>query len=204
MNPAMPARWVDADTWDILSEPVSSHKYCVDDRIFTDFQYLSSCDFRPSRGYYYFSCYRYYRLDQYLTTHIEPMPEFRKAENNYLLAEAAVHTGRLQEATDIINASPCVTRGGLPQVPADQDSIFDAIHHERMVEMMCSGMGIQFFQMRKEDKLHPGSHLHYPIPGSQLEIMGMKYYTFGGTEGESGGVEGIPGIDYSTGGWLKL
>ncbi len=201
MDPAMPARWVDADTWDVLPEPVSSHKDGVDDRIFTDFQYLSSCPFRPERGYYHFSCYRYSRLDHYLTTWTEPMPEFRKAENDYLLAEAAAHTGKLQEAADIINESPRVTRGGLTPVPADQDSIFDAIHHERMVELMSSGMGIQFFQMRKENKLQPGSPLHYPIPGSQLEIMQTEYYTFGGTEGESGGVEGIPGIDFSTGGW---
>lgn len=201
MDPAMPSRWVDADTWDILPEPVTSHKDGVDDRIFTDFQYLSSCSFRPERGYYHFSCYRYKRLDQYLTTWTEPMPEFRKAENDYLLAEAAAHTGKIQEAADIINTSPRVTRGGLPQVPADQDCIFDAIHQERMVELMSSGMGIQFFQMRKEDKLQPGSPLHYPIPGSQLEIMEMEYYTFGGTAGETGGVEGIPGIDYSTGGW---
>jgi hypothetical protein len=93
-----------------------------------------------------------------------------------------------------MNASLRVTRGGLPPVPADAESIQAAIHHERMVEMMSSGFGIQFFQMRKEDKLQAGSSLHYPVPGSQLEIILMRYYTFGDTTG-------ISGIDYSTGGW---
>ena len=194
MDPAMPSRWVDESTWDILPDPVTSHKEGVDDRIFTDYQYLNSCSFYPERGYYHFTCYRCKRFDQYLQTRTEPMPEFRKAENDYLLAEAATRTGRLQEAADIINASPRVTRGGLPPVPAVEAGIPEAIHHERMVELMSSGCGIQFFQMRKENKLQPGSPLHYPIPGSQLEILKMDYYTFGGETG-------LPGVDFSTGGW---
>lgn len=194
MDPAMPSRWVDETTWDILPVPVTSHKDGVDDRIFTDFQYLNSCSFYPERGYYHFTCYRCKRFDQYLQTRTGPMPEFRKVENDYLLAEAAARTGRLQEAADIINASTRVTRGGLPFVPAEMESILEAIHHERMVELMSSGFGIQFFQMRKENMLQPGSPLHYPIPGSQLEINKMNYYTFGGETG-------TPGIDFSTGGW---
>jgi hypothetical protein len=201
MDPSMPSRWVDEDTWDLVQDPVMSHTEGVDDRIFTDYKYLSLCPFRPERGYYHFSCYRYKRLDQYLSTWTEPMPEFRKAENDYLIAEAALHTGRTGEAADIMNASPRVTRGGLPPVPADPESISEAIHHERMVELMSSGAGIQFFQMRKEDLLQPGTPLHYPVPGSQLQIMEMEYYTFGGTEGTEEGVAGTPGIDYSTGGW---
>ncbi len=194
MDPAMPSRWADETTWDNLPEPVTSHKDGVDNRIFTDFQYLNSCSFYPERGYYHYSCYRCIRFDQYLQTGTGPMPEFRKAENDYLLAEAAVHTGKLQEAADIINASPRITRGGLPPVPAEEASIMEAIHHERMVELISSGFGIQFFQMRKENKLQPGSPLHYPIPGSQLEIMKMDYYTFGGETG-------VQGLDFSAGGW---
>lgn len=194
MDPAMPSHWEDENTWNILPPPVTSHRDGVDDRIFNDYQYLSWCEFRAERGYYHFSCYRYKRLDTYLSTRTEPIPEFRKTENDYLLAEAAARTGGLQEAADIINSSPRVTRGGLPPVPAEGESILAAIHHERMVELMSSGFGIQFFQMRKENKLQPGSPLHYPIPGSQLEIMRMNYYTFGGKTG-------VPGEDYSTGGW---
>lgn len=194
MDPSMPSRWMDENTWDILPPNVTSHKDGVDDRIFTDFQYTTWCTFRPEYGYYHFSCYRYKRLDEYLYNWKEPMPEFRKAENDYLIAEAAAKTGRLQDAADIINASPRITRGNLPPVPADTESIIKAIHHERMVELMCSGFGIQFFQMRKENKLQPGSPLHYPIPGSQLKIMNINYYTYGGNEG-------LPGIDYSNGGW---
>ncbi len=194
LDPAMPSRWVNADTWDALPAPVTSHRDGVDDRIFTDFQYLSSCPFRPERGYYHFSCYRYKRLDQYVDTWTGPMPEFRKTENDYLLAEAATRVGKVQEAADIMNASARATRGGLPALPANEADIMKAIHHERMVELMISGSGIQYFQMRKENKLQKGTPLHFPIPESQLDIMKMDYYTFGGTTG-------IPGADYSTGGW---
>lgn len=201
MDPSMPSRWVDEETWFLVQNPVMSHTEGVDDRIFTDYQYLSSCPFRRDRGYYHFSCYRYKRLDQYLHTWTEPMPEFRKVENDYLLAEAAARTGRLQEAAGIINASPRTTRGGLPPVPATAEAVAAAIHHERMVELMSSGPGIQFFQMRKEDLLQAGTPLHFPIPEAQLLIMGMDYYTFGGTEGTEEGTAGAPGIDYSIGGW---
>ena len=201
MDPSMPARWVDANTWNLVQHPVMSHTEGVDDRIFTDYEYLYSCSFRPDRGYYSFSCYRYQRLDLYIYTWTVPMPEFRKAENDYLLSEAAMRTGKLQEAADILNVSPRVTRGGLPLVPADAGSISQAIHHERMVELMSSGAGIQFFQMRKENLLQPGTPLHYPIPEAQLDIMQMYYYTFGGTAGREGEPQGVPGEDYSTGGW---
>ncbi|HDR52366.1 MAG TPA: hypothetical protein ENN90_12210 [Mariniphaga anaerophila] len=63
-----------------------------------------------------------------------------------------------------------------------------------MVELMLTGMGNEYFQMRKENKLQPGTILHLPIPGSQLDVMLMDYYTFGpGT--------GTAGVDYSNGGW---
>jgi hypothetical protein len=48
--------------------------------------------------------------------------------------------------------------------------------------------------MRKADKLQPGTPLHLPIPGQQLEVNLMDYYTFGPDEGTAG-------QDYSNGGW---
>jgi len=135
-------------------------------------------------------------LDQYLKTWTEPMPEFYKAENDYFLAEAALRTGKLQEAADVMNASARVTRGNLPALPADAAQITKAVHYERMVELMLSGMGVQYFQMRKENLLQQGTILHFPIPGSQLDVMQMEYYTFGGSAG-------VAGQDYSNGGWNK-
>jgi starch-binding outer membrane protein, SusD/RagB family len=193
MDPNMPARWPASGLFTDM--PNNGKATSADKRLETDFQYLSSCPFRAERGYYHFSSYRYKRLDDYIATWTEPMPEFRKAENDYFIAEAAARTNKLQEAADVMNASARVTRGNLPPLAANQAQILQAIHYERMVELMLSGMGIEYFQMRKEGKLQKGSILHFPIPGSQLEVMEMDYYTFGGTTG-------VAGTDYSNGGWF--
>jgi hypothetical protein len=192
MDPNMPARFPSTG---LFSDLPNNGKASSDDaRLESDYQYLSSCPFRAERGYYHFSSYRYKRIDQYIDTWVEPMPVFRKAENDYFIAEAAARTGKVQEAADVMNASARVTRGNLPPLPANEAQIAAAIHYERMVELMLSGMGIQYFQMRKENKLQPGTILHFPIPGSQLDVMQMEYYTFGAGLGAAG-------VDYSNGGW---
>lgn len=194
MDPNMPAKFPATGLFTDL--PNNGKATSADARLESDYEYLSSCPFRAERGYYHFSSYRYSRLDQYLTTWTEPMPIYYKAENDYLLAEAALRTNKVQEAADVMNASARVTRGNLPELSADATQISAAIHYERMVELMVSGMGIQFFEMRKENLLQSGTMLHFPIPGSQLDVMQMDYYTFGASTGTAG-------VDYSNGGWNK-
>lgn len=192
MDPDMPAAFPTSGLFTDL--PNNGKASSADARLESDFEYLSSCPFRAERGFYHFSSYRYSRLDTYLETWTEPMPVFYKAENDYFIAEAAAHTNKVAEAAAVLNASARVSRGGLADVAANENAIYEAVHYERMVELMLSGMGIQYFQMRKEDKLQSGTILHFPIPGSQLDVMQMDYYTFGaGT--------GVAGEDYSNGGW---
>ncbi len=192
MDPNMPARFPSTGNFSDL--PNYGEASSVDARLESDFEYLSSCPFRAERGYYHFSSYRFKRLDTYIETWTEPMPVFRKAENDYLLAEAALRTNKLQEAADVLNASARVTRGNLPPVAANVEEIAEAVHYERIIELMLTGMGIEFFQMRKEDKLQEGTVQHLPIPGAQLDVMQMDYYTFGPGLGTAG-------VDYSDGGW---
>jgi hypothetical protein len=192
MDPNMPARFPASGLFSDL--PGNGRATSEDARLESDFQFVSSCPFRAERGYYHFSSYRYKRLDIYLTTRKGPMPEFRTAENALLLAEAAARTGKIEEAAFVMNTSPRITRGKLPPLPPNREKILGAIHYERMVELMSSGACIQYFQMRKEEKLQKGTLLHFPIPGPELQITGMDYYTFGGTTG-------IPGVDISNGGW---
>jgi len=203
LDPRMPAQWTgEANGFQWIADNVGAPISGVDDpnifdhRIVTDYMNLTSCPFRPERGYYHFSNYRFKRRDTYLSTWTEPCPEFYKAENDMLVAEALMHLNRLPEAQAIINAGTRVTRGSLPPVGATAAAIDAAIFHERNVELMNSGFGIEFFTMRKADKLQPGTFLHLPIPGSQLQVLGLPYYTFGP------GV-GTPGEDVSNGGWFK-
>ncbi len=96
MDPNMPANFPLSGSFGDL--PNNGRATSADARLLSDFQYMSSCPFKPERGYYHFSSYRYKRLDTYLSTWTEPMAEFRKAENDYLLAEAAARTSKLAEA----------------------------------------------------------------------------------------------------------
>ena len=195
LDPDMPARWTIGPDFSLLPPYKTSHTPGVDDRLLTDFQYVSSCPFRVERGYYNFSCYRYKRLDTYLVTWVEPSPVFRKAENDLLKAEALMHQSSFDQSAQIINAGERVTRGGLAPIGATAAEIEAAIFHERNIELFESGMGVEFCTMRKADKLQPGTPLHFPIPGQQLEVNVMETYTFGP------GV-GVAGKDYSTGGWF--
>src|SRR5690606_13796904 len=104
-----------------------------------------------------------------------------KAENDMLRAEARAYTGDLTGSADIINAGTRVTRGNMDEVDPVLEDIVQAIHHERHVEMYTTGVGLQFFEMRKLDLLQKGTPLHMPLPAAILEVFGLTppFYTFG-------------------------
>jgi len=187
MDPSYPDYWPANTT--ILPEATSE-----DARLATDFQYLDGQNFRPERGEYHYSSYRYSKWDNYISEWTVPTVEISKTEIDMYLAEAKLNTGSLAEAAAIINAGTRTVRGKLPAVEANATAIANAIHYERMVEMLTDAAGLTFFEMRKEDKLQKGTLLHFPIPGSALESIPADYYTYGGNEGQAG-------QDYSTGGW---
>jgi len=181
--------WTDPDG----NEPPADSS---DRRLDTDFQYLSSQDFIPSRGIYHYSNYRYKRYDGPLqgSGWTGAAPEFLKAENDLYKAEAYLRQGMLTEAAAEVNSSTRTTRGNLPAVAANEDDIAEAIHYERSIELLNTAMGLGFFEMRRENKLQAGTLLHFPIPGKTLESSGLPVYTFGGDQG-------VAGEDYSISGW---
>lgn len=187
MDPNTIDYWTD----NITTVPESTS---ADARLESDYGYLSSNNFRPARGIYHFSSYRYSRYDSYITNWTENIVEYSKSENDMYLAEALLNLGDVAGAAAVINAGTRTTRGQLANVEVDADAVQDAIHYERMVEFAFTGMGIGFFEMRKEDLLQAGTLLHFPVPGQALAAIPADNYTFGGTDG-------TPGEDYSTGGW---
>jgi hypothetical protein len=187
MDPSTPDYWADGVSFQAESTS-------ADARLTTDYQYLGSNSFRPERGLYHFSSYRYSRYDSYITNWTENVVELSKAENDMYKAEALANTGDVAGAAAVINAGTRVTRGNLADVASDLQAVKDAIHYERMVEFSFTGMGLGFFEMRKENLLQAGTLLHFPVPGSALESIPAENYTFGGTDG-------IAGEDYSNGGW---
>lgn len=189
MDPNTTDYWTD----DINTLPESSS---ADARLATDYQYLSSNDFSADRGKYHFSSYRYARLNDYITDWVMPITEYSKSESDLYKAEALLHIGGgdAAAAAAVVNAGTRTTRGQLPDVAADPEAVYAAIHYERLVEFAYTGMGISFFEMRKEDLLQKGTLLHFPVPGKALDAIPEPYYTYGGTEG-------VAGEDYSNGGW---
>jgi len=60
-------------------------------------------------------------------------------------------------------------------------------------------MGIEYFDMRRNDLLQDGSLLHFPIPAQQLETINEAFYTYGGLTPQYG----VPGIDVAINGWYS-
>jgi hypothetical protein len=193
LDPSLPAHWEDDVNF---PAPAASSNPTADNRILTDFSHLASNWLRPDRGYYHWSNYRFSRYDDVYATGEGKLAEFMKAENDLYKAEASAQTGNLANAAAIINAGTRTSRGKLPEVSADKAKIMAAIHHERVIELMVTGAGLQFFEMRKNNFLQKGTPLHLPIPAQTLETFGeaQPFYTFGGPSGADG-------ENGSSGGW---
>lgn len=191
MDSKLPAHWEDRADFPYPAKSTAPQ----DQRLLSDFEYLSSNDFLAARGYYHFSCYRFTRYDAQYINSVGPKPTVMAAENDMIRAEARAYTNDLVGAAAIINAGTRSTRGKLAPVAANLNDIMKAIHHERHVEMYTTGMGLQFFAMRKNDLLQKGTPLHLPIPAGILQTMGLaEFYTFGTTSKADG-------INVSNGGW---
>ncbi len=192
MAPDQPQHWDDSPSFP-YPPPATN---IVDDRLNTDFEYVSANWFQSARGFYFFSSYRSQRYDALYVNDEGPKPEVMKAENDMLRAEARAYTNDLSGAAAIINASTRITRGNMTPVAADLDEIIDAIHHERFVEMYTTGVGLQFFEMRKLNLLQKGTPLHMPLPAGTLQTLRVPqpFYTFGY-------LKNADGIGTSNAGW---
>lgn len=191
MDNTQPQHWGNVS---IPAPPESTNPQ--DERIFSDFEYSSLNWFQAARGYYHFSNYRYARYDGSFALGDGPIPEFMKAENDMLRAEARAYLNDLAGAASIINAGARVNRGNMAPVTATLSEIEQAIHHERHVELYVTGMGLQFFEMRKKDLLQKGTPLHWPLPAKTLETFGeaLPFYSYGG-------VASADGTNTSNAGW---
>ncbi|MCK5788887.1 MAG: RagB/SusD family nutrient uptake outer membrane protein [Chlamydiia bacterium] len=197
MDPTMPAHFPKSGLIsDLPNDGVASSD---DARLDSDFAY-NSTNSKPERGLWNWSSYRYKRIDDY--TKVQGVNErivaFRKAENDLFIAEALIRAnGDIQGAADVINDGSRVLRGELSPVSAIESRVMDAIWYERNIELIATGVGIQFFDMRRFNQLQKGTLLHFPFPAQQLQLLGLPLYTFGGY----GGNGGVYGEDRSEGGW---
>lgn len=192
MDHDYPSRWPANNEWD--PGPADPD----DARLTSDFEYLQSQVFPPSRGYYNYSHYRFSRYD-YLRNDswngIGPKPSFMKWELRLIEAEALFRTGNSAGALAILNdpEGPRKVRGLLPDLTSEDD-ILRYILDEKEIECYCTGAGISYFDMRRTDRLQAGTLLHFPVPATELELMRLAHYTIhafnDGIEGSNGGWTG--------------
>jgi len=193
LDPNIAPHWKDDATF---PTPLRSTNANADKRLASDFEYVPSNWLQAVRGYYHWSIYRHKRYDDIYALGEGPLPELMKAENDLYRAEARAYTGDLAGAAAVINAGTRKTRGGLADVAADLTAIRAAIHAERHIELYVSGMGLQFYEMRKRDLLQAGTPLHWPVPAKTQETLAeaQPFYTFGGPTR-------LDGVNTSNKGW---
>ena len=180
-HPTAPYPWADG----VLGYPEITTPR--DQRLLTDFTYNDGVPFRSDRGYYVYGNYSYSRYQYFVDDGlVGPMPHFTLIENNLLRAEALVRTGGSKvEAAQLINASR-VDRGGLSALTGTEsdEELIRALTYERLVEMgwhaSCNGYFTRRISTIEDYMLTPGTPLSFPVPASELEVLGLEIYSFGG------------------------
>jgi len=202
------------ETW-ANSEPADRHAFIIetaDRRIAgadsntapgTDFRFAGPSYFSTYRDSYY-EPYRYY--DHYLSGAIAPMCIFQPAELRLLKAEALYRQNDLSGASDIINETR-VERGQLPPVSAFDPNLWEILKYEKRIEIFMVAGGLMYFERRGWGELGTGAPLELPIPASELDILLMDYYTFGGEGGNMAAPKMAMGKNFSIRGcdrnWYK-
>ena len=192
MDPTYPNRFPDNG----ISPGSASSK---DARLKSDFNFVSVINMKPERGYYHFSNYEYSRIDLEYKTGVTTgyATDFSIAENELIEAEAYARLNNLSSAITILNNGSRKLRGELTPLPttASKDEVVNAIFYERDIELIMTGFGIAFFDMRRRDMLQNGTLLHFPVPAKEHMLLSMPIYTYGG-------VENADGVNTSNGGWF--
>ena len=161
------------------------------------FAYHRTNLFPASRGTYRWSWYYYNRSGAGESWYTGEQPTLTVDEMNLLKAEALIRLGRADEAVPLINITrvangelPPVTIDGPPdaydcvpkQMDGDCGSLWDAWKHEVHLEMAgIEGQQI-YFWLRGNGQMQQGSPVHFPLPGTELENLGLPLYTFGGNQ----------------------
>lgn len=128
------------------------------------------------------------------------MPHMIMAEMDMYKAEALLRTnGSTSVVADLINKTR-VSRGMLNPAAAtdspgsstdaqshmDSASLWAKLKHERRIETFQTWAGLAYYDDRGLGDLVTGTPIHFPVPGRELETLGLQSYTFGGVGGTGG------------------
>lgn len=157
--------------------------------------YQASNIWSIDRGTYLRSYYYYHRLGTGDSWYLGPQVTLTVDELRLLRAEALIRLGRAAEAVPLINVTrqqngmlPPVTIAGPPdangcvpqKVNGTCGSLWDALRHEWDIEMLGVEGGVAFYNRRGWQALPENTPLQFPVPGRELETIGLPLYSFGG------------------------
>ncbi|MEE2876585.1 MAG: hypothetical protein VX822_02210 [Candidatus Neomarinimicrobiota bacterium] len=162
--------------------------------------------FRANRGTYHFSRYSYHRYEDFAGGgYVAPIPILTSAEMDFLHAEALLHQGKGDEAAAIIDkyhadlggypSSVGTSVGSISDVmgpidgPVSPGSLWSMLKYNKMMEVVQTGAGIEFYDVRGWGDMTNGTAIHHPVPAKELGVLQKEIYTFGGV----GGTDAAPG-----------
>ena len=151
--------------------------------------------FPSARGTYHYGSHNHRRYQDYNASNANgPMPYMIMTEMHMLHAEGLLRTGGdAQQVADLINLTR-VPNGELNPATAadgvgastdghshlDGASLWSKMKYEKRLETMGTSTGLAFFDDRGWGDLVSGTPYHFPVPGKELETLGLQIYTFGG------------------------
>ena len=165
----------------------------------TDFEYQgTNGPFPAARGVYHYSSHNHKRYQYYNQGNANgAMPQMIMTEMDMYRAEALLRTGgSTDEVAALINKTR-VERGMLNPAmgsdpvgsPSDAQSHMDSaslwakLKHERRIETFQTAGALAFYDDRGMGDLVQYTPIHFPVPGRELETLGLDNYSFGGPNG---------------------
>jgi starch-binding outer membrane protein, SusD/RagB family len=169
-----------------------------------------TCGVRPERGTWRWSWYRDHRNDGYVyesPQYVGYMPEMTVREMRLLMAEGHYRQGNRAGAAAIVNetrvpaglnATNADGANGscVPRVPPTFEcgGLLEMIKWEKRHETRNhAGAAGYFFDSRRWGDLPAGTALHLPVPATELQVLDLPLYNFGGIGGPAAAPAGTYG-----------
>lgn len=202
-DPEYPKRYPLGAADDPGPADASNGTYGTDARFAEYYFYETNMSFfNLSRGPQLRSHYRWNRYPEMWATNgaSGPIRQMFAYQNDLMKAEALVRTGSIPAAVAILNAGPRVTDGGLPALSTaiSANEALDVIFAERDIELTYTDYNLHHKDMRRRDMLQIGTLTMHPVPATELSLLGLELYTFGGVS-----AAGQPGSASGANSWLN-
>lgn len=127
------------------------------------------------------------------------VPIYRTQEHDFIRAEALLHMGGSTAEISALLDTYHVGNGGYTSTAGlpvgsindranplhdNGATLWSVLQYEKLIELLGTSSGLQFFNNRAWGNLSPRTLLHFPVPAKDLETLGFPLYSHGGTRGD--------------------